>query len=395
MQVSHPSGNRQIQQGFSLIEVVLAIGLSVIVIGALYATFLPTVTTWRLANASQRVHETQDRIEDLFHRVRSSSILGCTDQVIPFSTVSLVNPEALWAFNFTEPFRSTPSNNAQPTDINWYQLLYTNLLNADGTKSLATSGETKVGDIVVALSPDSKFYRLNNLNYTGTQQVLTLVNDLGAAVTVNPGELYLVHDCNQTTVIRAEANSYNGALIYTTNNPQGYPIKTVVSGYDPAIYYIGGQVVNGVTIPTLYQRKIQKAGAAVITNDNPLINDVVNMRVVYDLIPTSTFVPPTLALNQVCCTTKQLLVDPDVPAKINRDVARATLLILFKTPIRNDSNNPQLFNFMGDDGITYRCDTLIDDANSMMNSSNACPSFLTDEFQYRQMSLVFDLPKPR
>lgn len=298
-------------KGFTLIELMVGIGLSAIVLMGILSVYIPAVKSWGTSADLAELHDTQAILHDtLGTNIRQAGTLGCNDNQDRSNVLDGVTPVRgirgneveNWAFgqDTTVPARVSPSfrayaaNNAAGIVAILSQSLHNERINIAGLKD---PGQ-RVGDVFYTLSPGQGFYRVISSfelgpgpNPGSTIKTLTLSDDLasGAPAQIVDGQLYIINDCINGVVVRASQDG-NGVLTYTNSilNDFVYKPHIVVNPFQPAIFYVGAFTpanasVNTPPIPTLYRRTIQRAlnGNSFTVTDVPLITGVENLRIEY------------------------------------------------------------------------------------------------------------------
>lgn len=244
------------QLGFSLIELMIAITLGFVVIGALGTVFLGARQSYRVQDGMSRLQENGRYAMDLMARdIRQAGYVGCARDA---KVTNIVSPAADY--------------NTYTAGIVGYE---------SGLPTGLTSSERIAGTDVVKV----QFASSASVNLTGK---LT-TNNANIQLSGNPnnfaaGDVLFVTDCGNLDVFKA-TNVSNGASGITiahsssansTNNlSKLYGADSEVMQLQTAIYYVG----NGIGgVPTLFRKRL--VGSALSAGEE-LVEGVQDMQILY------------------------------------------------------------------------------------------------------------------
>ena len=257
----------------------IAISLGLVVLGGVLSVMLPTVNTFKTASAISSLQDIEQIAHDRIGRnIRQSALMACGGELVQSGVPSNQTTNVNWAFsNFNTPFEVySAADNTSHASINAERLKQNSI------GSLGGSDTGYVGDFFLALAPNGFSARIQNeTNNSG--------NSLDIAPnTINKGDLFLVHDCEQPVIFRATSNNNATTITYDKsgsnyNSNTDFPRYTMVSLYEPTLFYLGDLSNDDRT--ALYARTISKSldtntGTTLETTDQAILTGIVNMRIV-------------------------------------------------------------------------------------------------------------------
>ncbi len=387
------------QAGFTLIESMIGISLGIVILGGVLAVYIPTLQTWRTTAAVSSLQDVEQIAHELLsNSIRQSGLLVCGEnnnlangiQTSGGATVPHSASITKWAFEFTQPFLAVGATDSSTvsSQIEGSGEINTERLGQDGEIVNLTNAGTAVGDVFYTLVPGGESMRIISNNNSGTQSMV-----LSGASDLQPGELYLVHDCDFPVVIRGESGTTGSTINYhsTYHTARNYPAQTVVSRFNPTLYYIG--VHNNA--PTLYKRVIGKtlSGGSLTHLDTPVITGIENMRIEYGVdrpsavseAPNPTIVTHYYTVQEM--EAQRTTISTPIPDIYDYAlVARLSLMI--RTDQENSNNLQQELKFPALDGSLYNC-------YSETTDPTACPAFLanTRDRVHKVATFSFNLSK--
>lgn len=243
------------QAGFSLIELMIAITLGFVVIGALGTVFLGSRQSYRVQEGMSRLQENGRYALDLMARdIRQAGFLGCARDA---TLANIVSP----ATDF----------NTYTAGITGYESTLPNGL---------TAAERIAGTDIIKL----QFGSAASVNLTGNMGTTNANIQLSG----NPnnfvaGDVLFVTDCSNLDVFKATNVSQGGTVTIahsssansSNNLSKLYGPNAEVMLLQTAIYYVG----NGVGgAPTLYRKRL--VGSA-LTAGEELAEGVQDMQILY------------------------------------------------------------------------------------------------------------------
>ncbi|MCP3953707.1 MAG: hypothetical protein GY697_16035, partial [Desulfobacterales bacterium] len=172
---------------------------------------------------------------------------------------------------------------------------------------------------------------------------------------------------------RGESGTTGTTIYYhsTQHTARNYPAQTVVSRFNPTLFYIG--VLNNA--PTLYKRVIAQAltGGGNLTHlDTPVLTGIENMRIEYGVDrPSAVSTAPNPSFVTHYYTVQQMETQKATIPDIYDYALVARLSLMIRTDQENSNNLQQELKFPALNGTVYDCYSDTTDAT-------ACPAFLDD-----------------
>lgn len=212
MHVPHSSiTNARSARGFSIVELMVAVTLSLILLGGVVALFAGSRKSYEDNEHLARIQESgRFALDQIIRDVRSAGYLGCAKEV-PFSnTLNTSTNGLIWNFqNAAEGFQSSGSA--------WSPTLDT---------TLVSSAATVNSDVLVLRRPDPD---------AQAKHLSTFMASSSGALDVTPtapayaaGDTLMVTDCNATSVF--EVTSYAAGVVgHAVSAPQGAATGGVAS----------------------------------------------------------------------------------------------------------------------------------------------------------------------
>ncbi|MBF0190703.1 MAG: PilW family protein [Magnetococcales bacterium] len=269
-----PETRRQRHQGgFSLMELLIALGLGLVVISGILTILSSTKQTYRLNDNLSRIQENgRFAMELLSRELRMAGYWGCISNVTPINV--LVTPNAFsWAFNTQVTGFDNSSYASWPSAF----------------RSAALPGT----DAIVVSGIDPTAYTVESHNACSAQFKIAQSHDL------NPDEVAFVTDCVQGAIFQiTNANQSNRTLVHNTGTGSignvtkclggdcggacasawhAYPPGSMLARIRSMAFFIGtGR--NGE--PALYWEVLNRGNA---TARAELVNGVENLQILYGL----------------------------------------------------------------------------------------------------------------
>lgn len=380
--------------GFTLIELMVGISLGVVVLGGILAVYIPTIQSWSTSASLAQIHDSESLVNDIFGTsIRQAGLLGCgyniriIDGIDPSIARTNVNT---WAFQdlssgvthndfLRTSFRGFAADKDTEIGLALSSTLQNNRLSQDSSNS------DKIGDVFFTLSPSEGFYRINGSTIGAGAKSISLVSSRVSNIEIQEGDFYLVNDCANPVLVRADSDSDIGQLNYTNSQLNAYqhPDKVVVNKFEPAVFYLREfQMPDGSFVPTLYKATILRdASSGFVMDDNPILTGVENIRIEYGLAMDSSlqkqdYIVDYRTINQM-----------PVSATMN-DVYAVRMSVMIQAP--NGGNRKQLL-FPDLDGNMVDCY-----AGSNPNS-DACPDFVISaegrKLEHKVVQYSFILPR--
>lgn len=294
-------GQRAVQAGMTMIELLIALGLSILVIGAALSLFMANRNTASTSTAVSAVSDNgRIALDFLADSVRSGGYMACnaTNNLRQIATgttrqLSIVSPGAtpvqrnyIEAFGGFEGAGTGPGGavniaaipvapDANPAD--WSNF------NVAGLDGLLAGRVTQGSDVLVVREslPQAIPIYTTAPYITGVGQIALTVNSVG---TIVAGEYAVISDCVVSTAFQVATAA--GATI-TTNGPQdlfggdlswNYDITDTITPVDMTIYFVGP---GRDTDSSLWSYDENTAAF------QELVPDVENMQVLYGVAPTT------------------------------------------------------------------------------------------------------------
>lgn len=257
------------QKGLSLVELMVAITISLILLAGVIQIFLSSKTSYRLLEATSRVQENGRFAIDFLNKdIRMAGFMGCFRGNVATIETTLNDPT-----NFKWDY-TTAIQGYESIGAGWHQALPASIsgLVRNGTDVIVTRG--LVGDGVSLVSPFSDTTKL-------------FVAESGSNIL--SGDIVMITNCNQVSI---------GQITTTTNNGSGFDlVHSDTGGFTPGngisdftnvfgsgsevarfqtiIYYIG---TGASGFPALFRQSLTTGGSM---QDQELVDDVENMQVYY------------------------------------------------------------------------------------------------------------------
>lgn len=258
------------QLGLSLIEVMVAIAISLILLAGVMQIFLSSKTSYRLLEATSRVQENgRFAIGFINDDVRMAGFLGCHKKDLPYQGISNVS----YDWDYTKAIEGN-----EGTNTGWSPALNTLVSGisgvgqiVDGTDVLVTRG----------VASDS----VNVVSSTSTELVAINENN------INNGDIMVVSNCLQSEVFQVTSHAIVGNQVTITRDTSGSPGNSEATfnysyGADAQlgrlvtnIYYIGTGASGS---PALF-RISTVAGGVMSDPPQELVDDVEDMQVLYGI----------------------------------------------------------------------------------------------------------------
>lgn len=257
------------QRGLSLVELMVAIAISLILLTGVVQIFLSSKTSYRLLEANSRVQENgRFAIEFLTRDIRMAGFMGCFRGNVASVETILNNPTA---FNWDY---TTAIQGYEWTGAGWSPalpgLIAGQVLN--GTDVVVTRG--LAGDGISLVFP-----------YTNAAQVFVDED----ASTIQVGDVIMVTSCDRASIgqiTNTQVNGFGYNLVhsnaggFTPGNATPQFTNTFGAGSEIArmqtsVYYIGTGASGS---PALFRRSLATGG---VMQAQELVDDVENMQVFY------------------------------------------------------------------------------------------------------------------
>lgn len=249
------------QRGLGLIEIMVALAISVVLLTGLIQIFISSKQSYRVSEANARVQEGgRYAIETLTDDLRMAGYTGCfrDDPLTIDNTLVPVN-DFRWNIG-------TPIEGHEWTGSGWNPPL----------PALIT-GEVLGGtDVIVARSMSRDGVGANR---TGVSSSISI--DALAPMTIAIGDILMVSDCNRASLFRADALSTAAGRLNITHSTlaNNYRSNAEVGHLQTSIYYIAAGTSGN---PSLFRRTLINAGgAAQMSPPQELVDNAENLQILY------------------------------------------------------------------------------------------------------------------
>lgn len=226
----HPIASRpHPMHGFSLVELMVAMTLSLILLGGVIAIFSSSRATYETTDRLSRIQESgRFALESMVRDLRSTGFIGCS-QSAPFTSTLKTPTSVFW--NFAVPVQGFDGQASA-----WAPALETGLINS------ATA--TPATDILAVRipRPGSRQVRVMK-SLTAPTDVVTVDADLKDGFKVN--DVIMISDCNARAVFEITAISSN-ELTHAVSNATGNSPGNVSA--DLGYAYVGSSPLGGAEV---------------------------------------------------------------------------------------------------------------------------------------------------
>lgn len=268
MSARHPT-RRHHQRGLTLVEVMVAITLSLVLLAGVMQVFVATRMTYRVDEGLARLQENgRFAIGHLAQRVRMAGYLGCQGS----SLTNKLNGGTGFAFDLGTPIAGFEASGTGSGD--------TLTLGATDPATSSTAGDWSPSldaTLLGAVVPGSDVIVVRNA-HSDVFQLAAPYND-GSTVTVDAasgfgkGDLLVASDCSKAHLFQVTADSVSSGTTTLTHAAAGtpgnasatwtlpseqYAAGAEISRADTTVFYIG---VGADGSPALFQRVLQSSSA--------------------------------------------------------------------------------------------------------------------------------------
>jgi type IV pilus assembly protein PilW len=265
--VKFMSGSPRFQQGLSIVELMVAIAISLILLTGVVQIFLSSKTSYRLLEATSRVQENgRFAVGFIGEDVRMAGYRGCYRDT-PANIEAGINTPTLFNWDY-----ATGIQGNEWTGAGW----------APGLNALIAGQVVNGTDVLVTrgLADDGV-----NLTGTSTAAQIFAVD----ADNVTNGDIMIVSDCSQSSIFQVTGQASAAGIVtldhasggawvpgnINTNLARVYGTDAQVGRLVTNIYYIGTGASGS---PALFRQSTQPGGAM---QAQELADDVENMQVLY------------------------------------------------------------------------------------------------------------------
>lgn len=280
------NNNSKHQRGFSLVELMIALVISVATVGGLFSLYLNTSLSQKFTEANSRVQESgRFSIEYLSRDIRMIGYRGCVS-----NTALEINIAA----------KNMPANyNALDSELQGYNIT------EDWNKDSIFENATAITNIIKS---ESNALSINRMSSRGAQLVENQTNESAnitieqsANLDIAENDIIYISDCINADIFQVTntPNTDNGNMTIThtaatnkTNNlSKAYQSNATISKYQSRLYFIGDtRRVNSSNQPifALFQADVNYSTSPTTFIVNELIEGVENMQILYGEVLPST-----------------------------------------------------------------------------------------------------------
>lgn len=267
------------QQGFSIVELMIALVISIGTIGGLFSIYLKTRTTQELTEANSRIQESgRFAMEYLKRDIRMIGYRGCVSNTVPTTTVNskgipdTYNPliNELVAYTITDGWD-------------------TDTLFADQTS--VTSRIKKGTDAIYIARMSSTSAQLSEKQSDSSANIKISSSD---GVNFEKNEIIYISDCVTADIFTITNNpsTNDGVITFahaqgtnkTNNLSKAYQNNANIARYQANLYFIGDtgrKNKSGTTVYALYQTSVNFGSSTNKFDTQELIEGVENMKILY------------------------------------------------------------------------------------------------------------------
>lgn len=304
-------GLLRVRQGFSLVELMVAMLIGLIVVGAATALFSTSSNTYQLDTGLARVQENgRFAIEQISYELRRAGDMGCLNldglnNPTPPRWFNNLNPTTGGMLDFTRPIEgfehrntgpgatySPPTGGLTQVTTGWSPALDT---------SLVPAGSVPGSDVLILRYMDSRPYR-RIAPFNDSAQIFLDASERG---NVEAGDIMVLSDCRRASVFQVTSvNSGSGPVNLThaaSGNPGNRPecVRWEPPGCAEQVYNEDAEFSRIRTVaffvgigasgePALFQGTLGSSGgggggggATAIMNSAELVEGVESMQVLY------------------------------------------------------------------------------------------------------------------
>lgn len=280
------------QQGLSIVELMVALVISLMLLAGVVQIFTSSKSTYRTQEALSRVQENaRFAIDFVNRRARLAGYMGCLS-VGNSNFNSMLNSDTAFAFDLGTAIEGFEANGTGATSTY-------NISGTDPAPSTTATdwSPTLDADLVGRVLPGTDVLVIRNASTT-SYPLVSPYNDSAQIFVSTPndfavGEILIATDCVKSTVFQATSINTSGSNIthssasLTPGNAtpvwptpaQQYGAGAELMRAETTVYYIG-QGASGA--PTLFQRqltRVSSSSSALVSQE--LVEGVESMQVVY------------------------------------------------------------------------------------------------------------------
>lgn len=267
--MNHPAPSithRTSQRGLTLVEVMVAITISLILLAGVMQIFISSRQTYRVQDGLARIQENgRFAMQFLTNDIRMAGYTGCASKTSSINNIAKDTTTAsftggIMGYEYPSlPVALTATNTLASTDV------------VTDTDALVIKRASPTG-----------------VRLTGNMNVVNAniqVDPVTAAGMFAKDDILFISDCGNADIFAATTVSNGGGVITiahaagnTSNNlSKTYQTDAEVMKMESSAYYIGKDTTNN-NVPTLYRRRLTSGSTMV---SEPLVEGVENMQILY------------------------------------------------------------------------------------------------------------------
>ena len=294
---------RDIQQGFSLIEMMIAITIGLLLLAGLGTVYLGSRQTFRQQEALARMQEgARYAFEVMTLELRQAGYRGCAPKNNTYSSLAVSVPPDWFNDLATRPLVGYESGAGLPAVVTG------GLANTDAVSVLRAD---EAGDFRVAVNghtpPSSAVITLNKNHGLNVGEILTAVSaDCSYAATFQmtaaPSTVKVQHNSGSGTPGNSTKCLSDPASVPCASPPTYPPLQdnSKIMRTRGTIYYLANNATSGQ--PSLFREILSTSGGAAASVAEELIEGVENMQILYGedtSAPTDRNIDQYVAANAV------------------------------------------------------------------------------------------------
>lgn len=278
---------RSKQHGFSLIELLLALVISIATTGGLFSIYLNVRVSQDSTQANARIQESaRFSLEYLKQDIRMIGYRGCLSTTSPPTNIVAKNMPAAYSALTNEIIGYDIQTDWKVGTV--FETTSTTLIDniRTGTNALSISRMTSLSSLLIQ---------------DQTSNASDIIIDDVSNLDITADDLIYISDCNNADIFRASSVNSSGGNITiqhnsTSNNSANltnvYEEDATVGKYQTNFYYVGDtgrtNTANEI-IYALYEIEIDYSPTSVTYNRNELIEGVENLQILYgEVLPTTS-----------------------------------------------------------------------------------------------------------
>lgn len=277
--------------GFSLIELMVAMVISLILMSGVISVFISSKRSYSTNTAVAQVQESgRFAFSFLAPEIRMAGYMGCTKLA---HTSSILNG-GITTFNFSQGIGgyeysgTSPGNTYTGSANGWTPTL-------DSTISSLSPTPLSGSDVLVIYSTNGNPISVNQFNYSN--DTFKLQNSTPTAAGLYNGEIGVITDCEKADVFQM-TNTTGSQVQHSKNNtmipgnatgkfPDQFGSNAQLVFPDTYVFYVG---TGSDGLPSLYEADLNGGGGNTLM-PKEIVSGVDNMQILYGVDPTGSGVP--------------------------------------------------------------------------------------------------------